>query len=96
MARVFGWSLLSGFLSGLMAIVGLLALGMLAGLALKRELAGPTKSPKSVAKATAAAVLGSTVYKAGTLELTGPLRFGVGAVVVAIQVLLMLRFTRCA
>jgi hypothetical protein len=80
MARVFGWSLLSGFLAGVIALFGALALAIIVGRVINPRTARSVPGP----------------FKAGSLELEGPWRFAAGAVVVVLQVLLMLLFTRCA
>lgn len=94
MARVFGWSLLSGLLGGLITMFGALALAIIVGRVIK-----PVVFKRATTKSPAVTVARGSLqgpFKAGSLELTGPWRFAAGAVTVAVQVLLMLLFTRCA
>lgn len=89
-ARVFGWTLLSGFLAVLLVLFAGLALAAVVGRAV-------IASRKSGAPASAGAsrALGR-VFKAGTLDLAEPYALGVQALILVAQVLLLLRFTRCA
>jgi hypothetical protein len=86
-ARVFGWTLLSGFLAVLLVLFAGLALAAVVGRAV-------IASRKSGAPASAGAL--GRVFKAGTLDLAEPYALGVQALILVAQVLLLLRFTRCA
>ena len=88
-AKAFGWSALAGILSGLLTMAATMVLFALVGFVFKRAIT--TRSP--AARSAAAKVLSLQVTKPGTLELSGPLW---SLVFVVLQVLLLLRFTRCA
>ena len=85
-AKAFGWSALAGILSGLLMMAATMVLFALVGFVFKRAITTPTRSP-------AARSAAAKVTKPGTLDLSGPLS---SLVFVVLQVLLLLRFTRCA
>ena len=93
-AKAFGWSVLAGILSGVLTMAATMVLFALVGFVFKRAITTPTRSP--AARSAAAKVLSLQVTKPGTLELSGPPKFAGSLVFVVLQVLLLLRFTRCA
>jgi hypothetical protein len=100
LAQVFGWTLLSGFLAMLLTMLLALVAGLVVAVVAGRLMRSATKK-----KTPATPSLGVTrkikkspiiLFNAGSLKLAEPYAFASQAVILVVQVLLLLRFTRCA
>jgi hypothetical protein len=111
LAQVFGWTLLSGFLAMLLTMLLALVAGLVVAVVAGRLMRSATKKKTPATAATRPSLgvtrpsLGVTrkikkspiiLFNAGSLELAEPYAFASQAVILVVQVLLLLRFTRCA
>ena len=91
-AQVFGWTLLSGFLAMLLTMLLALVAGLVVAVVAGRFM----KAAATPATAARRKIKSPTLFKSGSLELAEPYAFASQAVILVVQVLLLLRFTRCA